>query len=108
MDLVMTTVDECMLAIAPRDALGRPAPVQNPAWLVENSEVLSATISPDGLSCAIAALGPVTAGVLVTVKADVDLGDGVRERSGTLNVIVNPAQAETIEIVPGPVTPQVP
>jgi len=81
-----------------RDKKGNPAKVDGkPEWLTDNTDVLALTPGGDGLSCVVAAAGPIGVGI-VTLKADADLGSGVVEVVGTLevNVTAGPATVVTL------------
>lgn len=106
MALTMNTIQQCVLEISPTDAKGHPAKVDGvPEWLTDNSDIVTLIPAADGLSCGIAAVGvPGTCKVQVT--ADADLGAGVSNLVGTLDVEIVSAPATNIEIKPGPITDQ--
>lgn len=106
MSLQLSSSQEATLSIAPLDKKGNPASVDGtPIWLTDNTQVLALTPSDDGLSCKVAAVGPLGS-ALVSVTADADMGEGVKAIVGTLSVNVNAGEAITIAIQPGPVTEQ--
>lgn len=89
------------LSIAAVDKKGKPAKLDGaPEWLVDNTELLALTPSADGMSCDVAAVGPLGIGT-VTVKADADLGAGRVELIGTLEIEVTGGQATNVVINPG-------
>lgn len=103
--LTLTASQRCELNVAFVDKKGNAAPVQSIDWLVDNSELLQLLPSDVATNCPIVPKGPLgTANV--TVKADADLGDGVTEIIGTLEVKIVAGQAVTVEIVPGTPTEQ--
>lgn len=93
--------------VAFTDAKGNPAPVDGtPTWENSNTDLLTVTTAEDGLSAVIVATGTPGTGQVV-VKADADLGDGVVEIIGTLDVEVVPGDAVTVVINTGPARDQV-
>lgn len=88
------------LSIQPLDARGNPARVDGiPAW--NNSDELLGTLvaAADGFSAVFSALQIGTCQISVTV--DADLGDGVRNLSGTLDIQIEPGEAVSIGIIAG-------
>lgn len=73
-----------------------------PVWSGTGDVVVTA--SADGLSCQIGATGPASAGNLVQVTGDADLGEGVRTITGTLQVDWLPGDAVTIDVAVDSVT----
>lgn len=81
------------------DKKGNPAPVENPSWTTNNSDVLSLTPSEDGKSCLVKAVGPLgDAGV--TFSADGDLGEGEKPIVGTFDVSVVAGDATVVVLSP--------
>ena len=102
----LTDSQQTTVTIKPQDKKGNPAPVDGaPQWLVDNPNVLALTPSADGLSCLVAAVGPLGTAT-VSVKADADLGGGVTELVGLLEVEVTGGQAVTVALEPGTPTEQ--
>ncbi len=103
--ITFTTIQQLPVSIQPVNDKGKPAPVDGaPVWLTDNTDVVALTPSADGLSCVIVAVGiPGTATVQVT--ADADLGTGVTNLIGTIEVEVVAAPATSIVVTPG--TPEV-
>lgn len=80
------------------DKKGNPANVDGaPQWMVDNPNLLSITPAADGMSCLIAAVGPLGSGN-VTVKVDADLGAGTTEIIGMAQVDVVGGAANTVTI----------
>lgn len=81
-----------------RDRRGNPAPVDAPDWTTDNSELLILEpLPPDAdrpnvAACRITPVGPLGTAT-VTLRADADPGDGVREivASGELRVVAGSA-----------------
>lgn len=88
------------------DKKGNPAKVDGaPTWSTDNTDVLALKPSDDGLSCVVAAVDPLgVAGV--TMRADADLGAGVVELIGTLEVEITAGQATTVKLEAAPPTEQ--
>lgn len=100
---VTMTVDHFFEAsLQPVDSFGNPARVDGvPVWGVSDESILDVGPSADGLSAIVSAVG--TVGVAqVTVSADADLGDGVRELTGILDVEVLAGEAVALSITAGP------
>lgn len=95
--LVLTDSQKAVLSISPVDKKEFPAAVDGvPVWTVADSTVASLTPSEDGLSASIVAEAPGTTQINVT--ADADLGEGVVELIGTLDVQVTAGQAVSLNI----------
>lgn len=99
--LTLTDSQKCALALELRSAAGNPAKADGvPVWTVSNEEALGLTVSEDGLSATVAAKGPVGQGQVV-VKVDADLGAGVREITGLLDVEVVAGEATVVLVAAG-------
>ena len=63
--------------LAPKDAKGRPAPVEagSVVWASSDDTILSVTPSADGMTAVVTSVGAGTA--RISVSADADLGAGV-------------------------------
>lgn len=101
MAFTLTDIQQVTLAITAVDARGNPAKLDGaPVWATSDAALLTVVPSEDGLSCVATAVGPLgTAQVLVT--ADADLGAGIRELTGLLDVEIIASEALNITIVPG-------
>jgi hypothetical protein len=89
------------LGVAFVDKKGNPAKVDGvPQWLVDNPNVLALTPATDGMSCTVAAVGPLGTAT-VSLKADADLGIGVIDVVGAFEVEVTGGQATAVTITPG-------
>ena len=94
------------LSIQPVDKRGNPASLDGvPVWLSSNSEVVSVVAAADGLSAVATAVGPLGTAT-VSVTADADLGAGVTEIAGTLDITVTAGAATTVKITAGDPTEQ--
>lgn len=99
---VLSQVDA---SIAYVDARGNPAVVDGvPAWATDRPDLVALAPSADGMFCSLVPLAVGSA--QVTVTADADLGEGVRElvTLGTLEII--PAEAVAGVISFGEPSPQ--
>lgn len=92
-------------ALEARSAAGNPTTVESPAWSTSDENLLEVTPSADGMSAVVRAKGPVGTAQL-RVDADADLGEGVRQISGTLDVEVLAGDAAAIELRAGPAEEQ--
>lgn len=89
----------CPLTIQALDAAGNPTtlPAGSVTWSSSVPTVCAITPSTDGMSCDVAAVGPLGTsqiGVSVAVSPTVTL-------TGSLTVTVTAAAAATIQVVPG-------
>jgi hypothetical protein len=102
--LTMTDSQHAALSIKVVDKKGNAAPVDGkPVWSTDNPDVLALTPSDDGLTCDVAAVGPLTASpVRVSVTADADLGAGVTDITGFIDVTIVAGSATSIEVTAGP------
>lgn len=83
-----------------------PAKVDGlPSWAVTDESLASLTVSEDGMSAMLLPLGPVGS-FQVQVKADADLGEGVKEILGSLDVELAAGEAVSVEIAAGAPEPQ--
>lgn len=97
--LELKDTQQATLSIQPVDA--NPAPVDGaPVWTTSNSEVVSVQAAEDGLSAIVKAVGPLGSAV-VSVKADADVGEGVTQIAGVLEVQVFAGAAVTVQIKAG-------
>lgn len=99
--LVLTDEQKVQLSIQPVTAAGNPAKLDGvPAWSVSDANVLSLEVAADGLSAWATAVGNVGTSQ-VSVSADADLGEGVREITAVLDVEVKAAEAVALTIAAG-------
>jgi hypothetical protein len=102
----MSDSQQVTVTIKVMDKKGNPAPVDGvPVWLTDNTELLALTPAADGLSCLVAAVGPLGTAT-VSVTADADLGAGVTPIVGTLDVQITGGTATTATLAPGTPTEQ--
>ena len=100
MSLILTDEQKCSLSVDFKTAAGNPATVDGiPVWGVSDATVLTLKVDPDGKHATIFSEGLGTS--QVSVVADADLGDGVKQITGTLDVEVKPAEAVTVGIAAG-------
>lgn len=102
----LTSSQQQNLSVVFTDRKGNPAPVDGvPSWGVDNPNVLALTPSPDGLSCLVAAVGPL-GNARVSIQADADLGAGVEAVAGVYDVEVVAGKAAAVQITAGPIEEQ--
>ena len=96
--LTLTDIQKCALTVAFQTAAGNPAKVDGvPEWSVSDGALLALEVAEDGMSATVTAVGPLGIGQ-VLLKADADLGEGVKEITGLLDVEVIASEA-TVAIV---------
>ena len=100
--LTLTDSQKCSLGpIQAVDAKGNTAPIDGvPTWVSSDATVLTVEPSTDGLSAVVKAVGPL-GNAQVTVTADADLGTGVVNVVGLLDVTVVAGQAVSLTVPVG-------
>lgn len=100
--LVLKDHQKVLVKVAPVSAAGNPAKVDGAvAWMVSDDSVLSVKkLDEFGLEVEVVTTGKVGA-AQVKVVADADLGEGVKELVGLLDVEVVAGEAVTMEVTPG-------
>lgn len=96
----MSASQQTILSVKFVDKKGNPAKVDGvPEWSTDNTDVLALTPDANGLgmACLVQAVGPLGTG-MVTLKADADLGSGVVELIGTLEIVVGAGTATNVTI----------
>jgi hypothetical protein len=89
------------VSITITDKLGNPAKVDGlPQWAITDASLAELIIAEDGMSATIKPMGTVGA-FKVQVKADADLGEGVKEIVGELDVELLAGDAEVINLSAG-------
>jgi hypothetical protein len=105
----MTLLDDeqVVVTINPVSKAGNPAKVDGvPAWATSDPTVATLTVADDGLSATVVTVGPAGAS-RITVTADADLGDGVTNIGGTLDVTVVGGAAFALNVTAGTPTKKV-
>lgn len=99
--MILKSLKSRTAAIVPVDAAGNVAPVENIVWASSDEAIVSVVPSEDGLSAVFTAVGPV-GNAQLTVTADADMGEGVTNITGTLDVqvIAGDAVAFQINVLP--------
>lgn len=100
--LTLTDTQKCALSLDIRTAAGNPAQIDGaPVWAVSDPAVLEVTVdTEDPKKATVRAVGPLGVGQ-VTVKVDADLGEGVREITGILDVTVLAGSATVVLVASG-------
>lgn len=99
--LILTDSQKVTLSIKPVTKAGNAAPIDGkPVWSTGCEDHLKLDVSEDGLSAVVSSLGKL--GVCqVNVKADADLGEGVEEIVGAVDVEVKAGKAVNLGIEAG-------
>lgn len=96
MAVTMKDTEKVSVAISVVDAKGNPAQIDGvPVWSVSDPAGLAFLASTDGLSCEIAAVGPLGT-YQATVEVDADLGVGVRSLIGILDFEIVAGEAVAV------------
>lgn len=98
----MTDSQQVTLTISFADKKGNPTPApagaSTPLWLTDNPDLLALTPAADGLSCLVAAHGPLGQG---TVSVKVTAADGSPLAAGSLGVEIIAGAPVQVVIAPG-------
>lgn len=98
--LVLTDTQDCSLSVVAKSRKGSVTQLQNITW--ESSDPAVLTVTQDTTDPSKALASAVTAGIVViSMKADADLSDGVVDIIGTLDVVIGAGQATVVEIAAG-------
>lgn len=105
MAVTLTNTQKVLVSVHPVDAKGFDALVEGPpSWVVGDESVAQFLVNPDGMS------GEVVAGfpgvTQLTLTCDADLGEGVTEIMGILDITVVSGQAVSLRIDVGVPTEQ--
>jgi hypothetical protein len=93
MALLLGDDQKVTLSVKFETAEGNAARVDGvPAWDTSSEDLLKLTASDDGLTCVVTSVGP-TGTATVHVSADADLGSGVKDIIGTMEIEVVPGEA---------------
>lgn len=99
--MIITDSQQVDLAIKPVDKKGKPAQIDGvPAWVSSNPAVATVAPAEDGLSALVKAADELGS-TQISVTADADLGEGVVNIAGTLDIEVVGGQAVSLSIVAG-------
>jgi len=88
MEFILHTTQKVEVSINPVDAKGNAARIDGtPEWASTNPSILTVSGVQDGKLAIVSAVG-VTGNATITVKADADLGPGVKTIGGSLDFFV--------------------
>ncbi len=99
--LTMTADQKCRLTLVIKNPVtGKPAPVDGvPVWASSDDTV--STVEPDVDGMAAWCVGVIQGTNRITAQADADLGEGVTNISGLLDVTITPGALPVMEIQAG-------
>jgi len=99
--LILTDSQKVTLSIKPVTKAGNPAPIDGkPVWSLGCEDHLKLEVSEDGLSAVVSSLGKLGT-CQVNVKADADMGEGVEEIVGAVDIEVKAGKAVNLGIDAG-------
>ena len=106
--LTLTIDQRARVDLAVTDRAGNPAKLDGiPVWESSNEDFVTVEPAEDGMSAWVVSSDEfVIEAVMVTVRADGDLGEGVRSIIGTLPVFVTAGEAVQIELTAGAPQPK--
>lgn len=103
-DMFLKVTQAVPVSLTITDKKGNPAKVDGaPQWAVTAPELANLAVAEDGLSAVVTPVGPIGA-FKVQVKADADLGEGVKEIVGELDIELTAGDAEIISLAAGQAT----
>lgn len=98
---IISADQELDLELAITDNFGNQATVDGvPAWTSGDDAVIALTVSDDGFTAVASAVGPVGT-AQVSVRADADVGEGLREIIATLDLEVVGGEARLVALNAG-------
>jgi hypothetical protein len=102
MALQLTIDQKALVSLAITDRAGNAAVIDGtPTWETSNSDFADVEPAEDGMSAFIVAGEDADEVAVVTVRADADMGEGVREIIGTLEVQVVSGSAQFVSLTAG-------
>ena len=108
MPFVLTTDQKTRVAVSLRDRYDNPATIDGtPRWETSDPGVITVSTLDDGRTGDIVTAGRLGA-AQVTVRCDADVGDGVRELVGVLDVEVVGGEAVLLALTPAAAEPKGP
>ncbi len=105
MAFILKATQNVDISVTVTDKKGNQATVQNGTWASDDENVVTVTDNTNNAATASAVGTPGMA--TVTYTADADLGEGVEEVVGTVDIEVVAGNASVFNIVPGVPTEQV-
>lgn len=99
--LILSVTQKVTLSIQPIDVFGNPAAIDGlPVWTSSNPDMVTISVSEDGLSATVESTG-LMGSTQISVSVDADLGSGVEELVGVLDIEVKSGKAVGINITAG-------
>ena len=106
MAFILKDIEKVPVSVTPVTAAGNPAKVDgNPVWYSSDESVLTVEADATGLKAYVISTGKLGT-AQVNVKADADIGDGVKEIVGTLDVEVQASEAVSLGVNAGAAEPK--
>ena len=97
----LTDVQKVVGSIAPKDAVGNPAPVDGiPVWVSSDTAIVTVTAAPDGMTAVVEAVGALGT-AQISVSADADMGGGVTTITALADIAVLASEATALGITFG-------
>lgn len=98
----ITSTQKVNVSVTATDVHGNPAPIENVGWDVSDKSILElrAGSNVGENQAEVFAVGPVGT-AQVQVKADVQIGEGQKEKTGTLDIEVVASEAAIIQVTAG-------
>ena len=99
--MILKDSEKVLLSATPVSSAGNPAALDGVlSWESSDPGIIVLEVGKDGLVCTATTVGPL--GVAqVTARGDADLGDGVREVIGVLDIEVLPGEAVSLNLGAG-------
>ena len=107
MPLELKLDQQATVTLAITTGTGKPAKVDGiPVWEASDAAAFLVQAAADGMSGIVAAADAAGVAGLLTVRADADLGEGIREIVGTLEVRILSDEAEFMTLTAGTPEPK--
>lgn len=107
MPLELTIDQKARIDVAFTDRAGNPAKVDGtPLWASSDEGLFSVEPAEDGMSAYVVSGDETGDAGLLTVRADADMGEGMREVVGTLEVRILAGETQFISLTPGEAEPK--
>ena len=107
MPLELTIDQKARIDVAFTDRAGHPATVDGvPVWASSDEGLFSVQPAEDGMSAYVVAGDETGDAGLLTVRADADMGEGMREVVGTLEVRISSGETQFMTLTPGEAEPK--
>jgi len=104
--MIITDMQKVNLTVSFQDGAGNPARVDGtPTWVSSDTSIVTVNVAPDGLSAEAISVGPLGTSQ-VSATADADLGQGVTNITGVMDIEVQASDAVVALVAAGAPEPK--